>query len=280
MVARLIAPVMSRRLVQQVVVDNRGGGAGIIGTGAVARSPANGYTVALVLDTHAVNLSLYRDIPYNSVRDFAPVTLVGRTPLLLVAHPSLSAANVAELVALLKQRPGSVAFASIGSGSIQNHLAAEVFMARAGVEMLHVRYRGGGPAVQDLLGGQVATVSLGHLEPPARSGWWAQGAGGLRRTTPPRSARRANDGGTRLSRRGGRELSFRSACAGGHPGRCGVTRLQEAVAEAVTAPEVGQRFAQLGIQPDVRGPSAFSDFMRAEIDKWATVIRTANIQVD
>jgi len=155
-VARYLALKLTEKWGQQVVVDNRTGATGIIGTEIAAHSPPDGYTLILGnAATHAVNVSLFKKLPYDAVKDFAPVTLIGRVPEMLVVHPALPAANVRELIALAKAKPGELAFGSAGAGS-PPHLAGELFQFLAKVKLVHVPYKGSAPALADLIGGQIS----------------------------------------------------------------------------------------------------------------------------
>jgi len=158
LLARQIAQTMSEALRQQVLIENRTGAGGNIGADLAAKSKPDGYTLLMgTVSTHAINPNLYAKMPYDPVKDFAPVTMVARMPNLLVVHPSVPAKNVAELIALAKARPGALAFASAGNGTTQ-HLAGELFKKMAGVDMIHVPYKGNAPAVTDLVGGQVQVM--------------------------------------------------------------------------------------------------------------------------
>src|SRR5262245_46298056 len=152
--ARLIGQWLSERLGQQFVIDNRPGGGGNIGTEAVVRAPADGYTLLLVGSFNATNAALYDKLNFNFIRDIAPIAGVFRGALVMLVHPSVPARSVPELIAYAKANPGRINMASAGNGST-SHLAGELFKAMAGVNLVHVPYRGGGPAVNDLLGGQV-----------------------------------------------------------------------------------------------------------------------------
>src|SRR5512143_1380360 len=156
-VARLLAPGMGELLGQNVVVDNRGGGNTIIGSEIVAKAAPSGYTILIVAAGHAINPSLYPKLPYDTARDFAPIALNGDGAYVLVAHPSLGISSSAELIALAKSKPGQIAYASSSIGNL-THLAAELFNSLAGIKMLHVPYKGGNPAMTDLLGGRVSVV--------------------------------------------------------------------------------------------------------------------------
>ena len=158
LLARQIGQTMGEALRQQVVIENRTGAGGNIGADLAAKAKPDGYTLLMgTVSTHAINPNLYPNMPYDAVKDFAPVAMVARMPNLLVLHPSVPAANVAELIALAKARPGALAFASAGNGTTQ-HLAGELFKKMADVDMIHVPYKGNAPAVTDLVGGQVQVM--------------------------------------------------------------------------------------------------------------------------
>ena len=169
LVARLIAGPMGGFLKQSVVVENRPGGSGQIAAGLVARARPDGGTLLVDASSFAVNPSLFPKLPYDSQKDFAPIGIVARFPNVLVCNPSFEAKNVRDLVRMAKASPGKIAFASSGNGSAQ-HLAGELFEQRAGVQLVHVPYRGGGPALNDVIGGQVplffanVASALGHIE--------------------------------------------------------------------------------------------------------------------
>src|SRR3954468_1882371 len=155
-VGRLIAQKLTESWGQQVVVDNRGGAAGTIGSDLAAKSPPDGYTLLVgTSSTHAIAQSLYAKLPYDSIKDFAPVVGIATATIVLSLHPSVPAKNVKELIALGKAKPDALSFASSGSGGV-SHLVGEMFKAQAGVQMLHVPYKGDAPALADLVGGQVS----------------------------------------------------------------------------------------------------------------------------
>jgi tripartite-type tricarboxylate transporter receptor subunit TctC len=168
-VARLISPGLGERLGRQIVVDNRGGANTIIGSELVAKAAPDGYTLLIVAAGHAINPSLYRKLPYDAARNFAPIVLIGDGAYVLVAHPSLGVTSASELIAVAKGKPGQIAYASSSIGNF-THLAAELFNSMAGIRMLHVPYKGGGPAMTDLLGGRVSVffstvaVARPHLQ--------------------------------------------------------------------------------------------------------------------
>jgi tripartite-type tricarboxylate transporter receptor subunit TctC len=154
LMARLIAPKMAEALGQPVVVENKPGASGQIGAGEVARAAPDGYTLMLDAANHAVNPSLYPNLPYDSAKAFQPISLLVQFPNVLVVNPTFPAKDVQELIAMAKAKPGTIAFASSGNGSAQ-HLAGELFRQKANIDMTHVPYKGGGPALNDVIGGQV-----------------------------------------------------------------------------------------------------------------------------
>jgi tripartite-type tricarboxylate transporter receptor subunit TctC len=159
MLARYLAQQLGKSLGQSVVVENRGGANGVIGTTELARAAPDGYTLMLTISSHITNGLLYKDLPYDVLKGFAPVSIVATSPFVLLANPSLPANNLAELIALAKAKPGSINFGSPGNGSTQ-HLSHELMNQMAGVKMTHVAYRGGAPAMNDLLSGQVSLMFL------------------------------------------------------------------------------------------------------------------------
>jgi tripartite-type tricarboxylate transporter receptor subunit TctC len=153
--ARILAQRLSEAFGHQIVIDNRPGAGGVLGADAVAKAPPDGYTLLLTATTHVISASLYQKLPYDAIRDFAPVMLIGSGPNVLTVHPSLPAKNVRELIALAKARPGKIDYASSGNGSSQ-HLFGALFMSLADIRMMHIPYKGSAPATTDLIAGQVS----------------------------------------------------------------------------------------------------------------------------
>ncbi|HYK14644.1 MAG TPA: tripartite tricarboxylate transporter substrate-binding protein, partial [Burkholderiales bacterium] len=153
--ARILAQRLSEAFGHQIVIDNRPGAGGVLGADAVAKAPPDGYTLLLTATTHVISASLYKKLPYDAIRDFAPVMLIGSGPNVLTVHPSLPAKNVRELIALAKARPGKIDYASSGNGSSQ-HLFGALFMSLADIRMMHIPYKGSAPATTDLIAGQVS----------------------------------------------------------------------------------------------------------------------------
>ncbi|MGQ0512568.1 MAG: Bug family tripartite tricarboxylate transporter substrate binding protein [Betaproteobacteria bacterium] len=278
-IARLVGQKVSEQLGQPIVFDNRPGANGNIGTEAAVKSPADGYTLVMSYDgTMAINPSVYRKMPFDPVKDLAPVASVAQLPLLMVVHPSVPAKNVAEFVAFAKSRPGAVNYSSAGYGSA-GHLAAELFRGRAGIDMVHVNYKGGGQAVLDLVGGQIQMVMTGlttvegHLK-----------GGKLRALafTSPRRMSGAPEVPT-FDESGFPGLVVQSwygiLAPAGTPADI-VGRLNGEINKAIQAPEVRARLASLGTDPTGGSAAEFGATIRADIARWAKVVETAGIKID
>jgi tripartite-type tricarboxylate transporter receptor subunit TctC len=277
--ARMLSPKMSEALGQPVVVENKPGGSGQIGGLEVIRAPADGHTLFLGhIGTHAVNPHIFAKLNYDPEHDFAPVTLLMTVPNLLVVHPSVPAANVRELIAHAKAQPGALSYASPGSGS-SGHLAAELFKSLAGVNIVHVPYKGAAPALQDLMGGQVHVLfdTLAQALPQAK-------AGKVRALAV-----------TSLKRQGVAP-DVATMDEQGFPGwetgpwfgvflRAGTAQpvLRKVHLEAVKAlntPEVRDRLLAQGANPVGNTPEEFAAFIRAESARWGKVVRDAGIRAD
>ena len=275
--SRIIAQRLSETLGQPVVVENRPGAAGAIGTEAVAKSPADGYTLTLGSSpTHAIAPSLNPALPYDPLRDFDAVTLVAVVPNVLVVNPALPVTSVRELVALAKSRPGTLNFASAGNGTSQ-HLSGELFKVMAGVDMVHVPYKGTAPALAELLAGQVQLTfdNIPALLPHIQSGKLRA----LAVTPATRSAALPNLPTVAEAGVAGYDASvwFGVFVPAGTP-RPLVLRLHGEIARALAAPEIKSRMAALGAEVSAIGPDAFRDFWRKEIPKWAEVVKAAGIK--
>jgi tripartite-type tricarboxylate transporter receptor subunit TctC len=277
-VGRMIAAQLGERLGQQVVVDNRGGAGGTIGTELAAKAPADGYTLLLISTAYAFNTSIYRKLPYDPVKSFTPVTLLGSGPGVLVANPGLPVNSVAELIALAKQKPGKLNNASAGIGSFQ-HLASELFRIQAGIELLHVPYKGGGPAMVDLMGGQ-ADVSVGSLIqmlPHIRSGKLkALGTTGAKRSPVVPDVPTVAEAGVP-----GYEASnwWGILAPAGTPPAI-VDRLHEELAAVQGSAETKRRFETEGAEALPMSSAEFGAFIAAETAKWARVVKEAGITAE
>lgn len=277
-VARMISQHLTRILGTQLVVDNRPGANGILGSDIVAKAPGDGHTMLIVAPGHASNVSLYKKLPYDTLTDFEPVSLLLTQPSLLVVHPSVPVKNLRELLKLAKESPGSVTYGSGGSGSSQ-HLAMAMLADMAGVELTHVPYRGSAPAEADLLGGQVKMMfaSMVSVLPQVRGGRLKA----LAVSSPQRSAA-APDIPTMAE--AGVPGYAAVAWAGlllpkGTPASMVIT-LNAAVSRIMNEPDVKSRLGDLGAEFAPNSPADFNQFIRAEIDRWSQVIQRANLKVD
>lgn len=278
-VGRLIAEKLSKSLGQQVIVDNRAGAGGTIGSDAVAKSAPDGYTLLIgTSSTHAIAPSLYSKLGYDVARDFAPVTLLGTATIMMVVHPSVPAKSVAEFVALAKAKPGEIMFGSTGNGSV-SHLTAEHFKSLAGVDMQHVPYKGDTPMTTDLLAGRVhvafgtAVAFLPHVQ-----------AGKLKAlaVTDGKPSPVAPDLPTVAASGlpGFEALQWFGILAPAGTPKEIVSRVHAEIANALQLPEVRERLQGLGMQIAGGGPEQFGSFMRAESAKWGKVVRDSGAKID
>jgi tripartite-type tricarboxylate transporter receptor subunit TctC len=277
-VGRILGQRLSDVLGQPVLVDNRPGGGQIIGTELVARAAADGHTLLLPSITHSINPALYPKLPYDTLRDFRAVSLVAASPQVLVATPAFPARNVADLIAQAKARPGQINYASSGNGS-GGHLAMELFRSTTGVSLVHVPYKGAGPAVTDLVGGQVQLMFTSPLAVAAqvKAGKLAAiaAASAKRMESWPELPTVAESGvaGFEASLWYGLVAPVRTPAAA-------IVVLEQATIKAVRASELRERFAQQGVDPIGSSSGEFDAFLRREVDKWSTVVRASKIRLD
>ena len=274
--ARLLAQHLTESLAQQWVVDNRAGAAGIIGSNVVARASPDGYTLLFIAGNHAINPSLHSDLPYDPVRDFAPITQMGAAPLLLVAHSSFAAASARELIAVAKAKPGQINYASGGKGT-PSHLAMELFNSMAGIKLTHVAYSGGGPVLTAVLSGEVQLTPGGVaiVMPHVRSGKLkALAVTGARRSPAapevPTVAESALPGFA--------VTSWWGLLAPAATPTLIITKLQRETARLLQTPGMRTRLAADGIEPVGSSAGEFDSFIRREIATWAKVIKDAGAQ--
>ena len=278
LMARLVAPKMSEVLGQPVVVDNKPGASGQIGAAEVARAAPDGHTIMLDAANHAVNPSLYPKLPYDAEKAFQPISLLVRFPNVLVVTPSFPARDVKELIAAAKSKPGAVAFASSGNGSAQ-HLSAELFRQRAGIDMTHVPYKGGGPALNDVIGGQVPVffANMASGLPHVKAGKLRALAitGAARSPALPDTPTMAEAG------LAGYEVYEWNAifAPAGTPAPI-VARLAEAIAKALQAPDVRERVAGLGGEIAALNPTDTARFLKDQADLWSKVVRAGNLRAE
>jgi tripartite-type tricarboxylate transporter receptor subunit TctC len=278
-VARIITPRLSEELGQSVIIENRGGAGGMLGATAVAQAPPDGYTLLFGTgSTHGTNPSIYSRISYDPVRDFVPIVLVSSSPLLLVVPPALAAKSVNELIALARSRPGELSFASYGTGSI-NHLGAELFNSMADIRANHVPYRGSAPALTDLIAGRIdytfdgVSTSLGYIQAGSIR---VLGVAGPHRAPVlpdvPTIAETALAGFDTT-------VWFGLFAPAGTPKP--VADLVNSKTNAVLAsPSIKESFEKLGIEPVGGAPQVLAERVRAEMQKWAGIVRAKNIHLD
>ena len=275
--ARLVAPHLSESLGQQVVVDNRAGAGGTVAATLLARAEPDGYTISIVANGEMAISPNLRKVPYDPVKDFAPVSRIGSNQLALVIHPSVQAKSVAELVALAKAKPGTVNFASAGTGSTA-HLAGELFKSLAAINIVHVPYKGAGPAMSDLIGGHVQMLITGYpgALPHIKSGKLrALGVTGAKRlaAAPELPTIGETVKGYEVTSSYGVLLPVRAP-------KAIVTRLHGEVAAIVKKPDVQEKLVALGFEPEGNTPGEFATQIRSELAKWAKVVKVANVTVE
>ena len=278
MIGRMFADKLQGLWGQPVVIDNRAGAAGNVGSEATAKSAPDGYTVLLCASSHVSNAALYAKLPYDPIRDFTPISQVAYYALVLVTHPSVPAASLRELVAYAKAHPGKLSWASAGSGT-PTHLTAELFRAAAGIEFLHIPYKGAAPATNDLLGGQVQVMfnnpvsALPHIRSGQLRGLATTGA--QRSPVAPELPTVA-------------ELGYPGFEAGTWYALLSPAGMPKEVAAKISADanavlkmaEVRARLSAQGVEPVGTSPDQLLAIMNADLEKWTRVIRAANIKPD
>ena len=274
--ARVIAQKLSESLGANFVVDNRPGAAGIVGTEMIAKSKPDGYALLVVSSSHAINPAMYPKLPYDTARDFVPISLLLSGPSLVVAHPSLPAKNARELIALAKAKPGTLTFASAGHGT-PPHMAGELFRALAGIDLVHIPYKGNGPAYTDLMAGQVSLMfpNIATSLPYVRSGRMrALGVGSKTRSAIAPEIPTINESGLP-----GYEMSswFGLLAPAGTPVAI-VTRLQQEIARIFIQAEVREKLLAQGVEPVGGTPQEFTAFLHNETTQWAKVIKSSGLK--
>jgi tripartite-type tricarboxylate transporter receptor subunit TctC len=276
---RAIAAKMSQQLGQQVIVENKPGAGTTIAGDFIAKAEPDGYTLWLQdITTHAINASLYAKLPYDTQRDFTPIGLVASTPLMLVVHPTTPARSVAELVTYLKAKPGAYAYGSSGNGTIL-HLTSELFKSQAGLDVVHVPYKGSAPATQAILGGEVAFVF--STMPPAVS---AAKSGKLRAlaVTTPRRVGTAPDVPT-MAEAGmpGVEIVLYSGILGPKGmSPALVERINKAFAQAVASDDIRRVYEQIGADPLTGPPSQLGNLVPVEVEKLGKLVKSTGARIE
>ena len=277
-IARLVAQKLGERLGQPIVVDNRPGAGTTIGNAAVAKAAPDGYTLLFAPTPFVITQALYPNLPYNADKEFVPVSLLAVSPFILVVNAALPVKNVAELVALARAKPGTLTFCSAGSGSVP-HLSGELFKLSANVDIVHVPYKGGGPAIADLIGGQVNMMFATPIEVMAHVK-----SGKLRvlATTASRRLPALPDVPT-VQESGVPQFDvyafFGMLAPAGTPKPI-IDRLAKEAAQVMQDPDVLQRFAEQSAEPHVLGPEAFAAFLKSERTKWADVVKRSGAKLD
>jgi len=278
LLARIIGQKLTESLGVTFVVENRAGAGGVVGADVVAKARADGYTLITVSASHAINPSIYKKLPFDPVRDFAPITTLAGGPNLLVVHPSIPARNVKELVTLAKARPGMIAYASAGTGT-PPHLGGELFKSMAGIDLIHVPYKGNGPAYTDLISGQVPVMF-----PNVSTGMQYVKAGRVRAlaVTSITRTRIAPEIPT-IDESGvpGYELNswYGMLTTAGTPPAT-VSRLQFEIAKALQLPDVREKLISQGMEPTANTPVEFAAMITAEIAKWAKVAKLSGLKAE
>ena len=276
--ARVVGGKLGDVWKQQFVIDNRGGAGGNIGTEMVAKAAADGYTLLMAAGSHAINPSLYRSLHYDVLKDFAPVTLVATAPQLLVANPSVQASSVAELIALAKSKPGQLNYASGGSGS-PSHLTMELFRSMAGINLVHVPYKGGAPVLTALLSDQVQLYAgnVRAMMPQVKAGrLTALAVTSAKRTPAAPDVRTVAESGLP----GFSVVAWWGLLAPANTPRTVIDKLQREVAGLLRTPELRERLALDAIDTVGGSPAEFDAFIRKELATWAKVVKESGARVE
>ena len=274
-VARIVAQKLGEQLGQQVVVDNRAGAGGNLGAELAAKAAPDGYTLFMGTPAHAINTGLYRKLNYDLIRDFSPVTQVTSGQYVVVVHPSLPAKSIRELIALARAKPGQLNYASAGSGNA-THLAGELFASATRIKLVHVPYKGSGPAVTDLVGGQVQLMfaNLVAALPQVKTGRIrALAVTGQTRAAAAPELPTVIEAGVP----GYVVTSWFGVLVPAATPRELIMKLNAELARTMSAPDVRDRLAADGAEPTTGTPEQFGAFLRAEINRWTKVVKDAGI---
>ena len=276
--ARTIAQRLSEDWGRQIVVDNRGGGGGVIGSDIVARAQPDGYTLLMSFTSHVINASLHAKLPYDTLRDFAPIAFVATVPNILVVHPSVPVRSVGELIAFAKTRPGQLSYASAGSGSA-SHLAAVLFENMTAVKLTHIPYNGGAPAQADVIGGQVALTFANVVSglPHVRSGRLrGLATTGLQRSRAVPDLPTVHEAGVK----GYEANAWFGLYAPAKVPQAIVARVNAEVRRATTAPQMQERLLSLGAETNPMTVAEFATYVNREVERWAAVVKASGARVE
>lgn len=277
-IARVLGQKVADSVGQPVVIDNKPGGSAMIGSDLVAKAQADGHTVLMTANPHTVNPSLYAKMPFDPVKDFAPVTLAGLQPLIVTVHPSLPARSVKELVALLKANPGKYSYGTSGTAGPQ-HLAGEMFKVMTGTDIVHVPYKGAAPATADLIGGQVQIAFGGttNVLPHVKAGRLrALATATLKRTPFAPELPTLDESGLP----GFESTAWLGLLAPAATPREAVVRLNAEMVKAIRQPDTQEKLFAQGIEGVGNTPEQFAAFIRDEIAKWGKVVKAAGIRAE
>ncbi len=275
-VARIVNEPLATELGQPIIIDNRGGAAGNLGTDIVAKSAADGYTILFTLSSHTINPKLYEKLPFDVERDFVPVSLVALIPQILVANPSVPITSVSELIAYAKANPGKLNYASVGIGS-PAHIAGELLKLKTGIDMVHVPYKGGGPAVTDTIGGQ---VQLAFVSMPAALQHVKSGRLRAIAVTSAKRSASAPDVPT-IAESGVPDYAVESWYGALAPAKTSpaiVARLNAAFVKVLDNAQVKERLFAQGAEAAPSTPAEFDRVIKDELAKWEVVIKSAKIK--
>jgi tripartite-type tricarboxylate transporter receptor subunit TctC len=277
-VIRILAPKMTESLGQPLIIDNRAGASGTLGTEVVAKAAPDGYTLLGTFSSHSQNQILYRNLPFDTLRDFAPITVFGTVPNILVSNPALPVKSVKELVALAKRRPGEILYASIGPAS-PSHLTAELFNSMAGIKTTHVPYKGAAPSMVALVSGETqitfttVLVAVPYLKANRLR---ALGVTSFKRSPALPEVPTVDEAGVP----GFESMAWWGLLAPAKTPRPIIERLFNAATAAMKTPEIRARLDQLGAEPAGHTPEAFDQLIRDDIAKWGKVVKALGITAD
>ena len=277
-VARAVSQKMTENLGLSVVVDNRTGASGAIAAQMVAKSTPDGYNILIISSSFSINPSLYTNLPFDPLKDFSTITLIAEAPFLLVVHPSMPVKTVGELIAAAKAKPDTLSFGSGGVGS-SGQMAGELFKYLAGVKLTHVPYKGAGPALIDVIGGQISMTfgsvisSLGHVRTGKLK---ALGVTGAKRARSMPDLPTIAEAGVK----GYATTTWYGALAPANTRPAIVQKLNAEIKKTLGAPEVGEHMAKDGAEPVGNTPAQFREFLSAEMTKWRELVKHANVRVE
>lgn len=275
-IGRIFAPKMAEILGQQIIIDNRGGAGGVIGTEIVMRAPPDGYTLLMASAGHTINPAMIKKLPYDSVKDFTPMGIVADVPTALVLHPSLPPKNLKEFIALAKARPDDIFYSTAGIGTV-GHLAAELLMSTAKIKLTGVHYKGSGPSMTDLVGGH---IQMQFPSMPAAVPYVASGRLRMIAQTGEKRSPAAPTVPTMIEQ-GMKDFIVSSGFSMFGPAntpKAIVDRVNAALIQALKDPRVSKTLLEQGAEPNGSSPEVHDKFNRAEIQKWIQVVRAAKIE--